>query len=188
MRLMILVIATALAAACDRGGRASDTTAGGVPDSVSSDAPTTGVGTQLTAQSALLVVIEPGEAGNAPADLLLTDPAGRRTGRDPRVGFAMNEIAGASYDAVPASTADPSSPSAAMANQLTVATPSEGAYEILVVGTRAGSYTLGIQLSMPDGGRRATALQGLATGPNLARRFRFTYARTDTGAIVVVAP
>ena len=72
-----------------------------------------------------------------------------------------------------------------MANQLTVATPTEGAYEILVVGTRAGSYTLGIQLSMPDGGRRAAALHGLATGPNLSRRFRFTYSRTDTGAIVI---
>lgn len=184
MRLMILVVAAILTAACDRGGRAADTT-GGVPDSVSSVAPTSGAGTQLAAQSALLVVIEPGESGNAPAELLLTDPSGRRTGRDPRVGFAMNEITGASYDAVPASTADPSSPSAALANQLTVATPTEGAYEILVVGTRAGSYTLGIQLSMPDGGRRAAALHGLGTAPNLARRFRFTYARSDTGAIVI---
>ena len=184
MRPMILVIAAALAAACDRGGRASDTT-GVVPDSVSSVAPTSVAGTQLAAQSALLVVIEAGESGNAPAELLLTDPSGRRTGRDPRVGFAMNEIAGASYDAVPASSADPSSPSAALANQLSVAAPTEGVYEILVVGTRAGSYTLGIQLSMPDGGRRATALQGLATGPNLARRFRFSYARSDTGAIVL---
>jgi len=181
---MILALAAAFAAGCDRGGRAADTT-GGAADSLNPDTPATGAGTQLAAQSALLVVIEPGESGNAPAELLLTDPSGRRTGRDPRVGFAMNEIAGASYDAVPASAADPSSASAALANQLTVATPTEGAYEILVVGTRAGSYTLGIQLSMPDGSRRATALHGLATGPNVARRFRFTYARADTGELVI---
>lgn len=185
MRLMILAVAAALTAGCDRGGRAADTTGAAAADSVNPDASAAATGTRLAAPSALLVVIEPAGPGNAPADLLLTDPSGRRTGRDPRVGFAMREIEGSSYDSVPAATSDPSSASAPLANQLTVEAPAEGAYEILVVGNRAGSYTLGLQLSMPNGGRRAAALQGLSTDRNQARRFRFSYARSDTGAIVL---
>ena len=185
MRLMILAFATAFAAGCSSGERTTDTSTAAATDSSAIAGPETASGTQLAAESSLLVVIEPAGPGNAPADLLLTAPSGRRTGRDPRVGFAMNEIEGASYDSVPAAAADPSSASAPLANQLTVARPSEGPYEILVVGTRAGSYTLGVQLSMPDGGRRAAALQGLSTDRNQARRFRFSYGRSDTGAIVL---
>ena len=185
MRPMILAFAAAFSAGCNSGGRTADTSTAAAADSATFVGPETASGTQLAAESALLVVIEPAGPGNAPADLLLTAPSGRRTGRDPRVGFVMKEIEGASYDSVPAAAADPSSASAPLANQLTVATPREGAYEILVVGTRAGSYTLGVQLSMPDGGRRAAALHGLSTDRNQARRFRFSYARSDTGAIIL---
>ena len=185
MRPIILATLAAAVIACQRGERSADTDPAAGDSTSQEPRAEPGAGTELAAPSALLVGIEPVEAGNAPADILLTDPTGRRAGRDPRVGFSMSEVAGASYDSVPAAAADPSAASPPLARQLTVPSPSEGAYEILVVGTRAAPYTLRIQLSMPDGGQRATAVQGLHADRNQARRFRFRYAASDTGAIVL---
>lgn len=182
---MILATLAAAVVACERGGSSADTGASRVDSASQEPGAGPAAGTELAAQSALLVGIEPVEAGNAPADILLTSPTGRRAGRDPRVGFSMSEIVGASYDSVPAAMADPSAAAPPLARQLTVPTPAEGAYEILVVGTRAAPYTLRIQLSMPDGAQRAAVVQGLHADRNQARRFRFSYAASDTGAIVL---
>jgi len=80
----------------------------------------------------------------SPAELLLTDPQGRRTGRDPIGNVDFEEIPESAYvddSIVDPETGEPVPPIMA----IEVLEPIEGMYRLQVIGTQAGSYSLYIR-------------------------------------------
>jgi uncharacterized repeat protein (TIGR01451 family) len=65
----------------------------------------------------------------SPANLYVTDPAGRHVGIDPNTGEVVNEISGATFSA----------------NQASIPNPLPGEYDIRIFGTETGPYTLTIE-------------------------------------------
>lgn len=78
----------------------------------------------------------------SPAELLITDPQGRRLGRDPLTGISFNEINRGSYyqEGISAATDDPLSPHESKV--LLIPTPTQGEYSLQVIGTGTGIYSL----------------------------------------------
>lgn len=89
---------------------------------------------------------------NSPAQLLVTDEMGRRTGFDPETGTFVNEIPGASYDPEYA-IKDQSNPSGNphYTKQLLLVEPEGEYFTLQVIGTGEGSYTLDGAVSDGDG-------------------------------------
>jgi hypothetical protein len=81
-------------------------------------------------------------AADPPLDFIVTDPQGRRTGRDPRTGATYDEIPGASlgFEWIDIG-GDPSQPGE-VSRTFTSTAPLDGGYTIQVIGAVAGSYRL----------------------------------------------
>ena len=81
----------------------------------------------------------------SPAELLLTDRQGRRTGYDPETGTIVDEIPGSAYvqaaNVVTADTVDPQAPTGKL---LTVTAPHDDLYTLSVIGTGSGPYHLSV--------------------------------------------
>ena len=80
----------------------------------------------------------------APAELLVTDPQGHRTGVDPRTGTVYNEIPDATYFVDELIADDGTGMSAPPLKVFYCPTPLDGNYDIQVIGTGSGSYTLDV--------------------------------------------
>jgi hypothetical protein len=81
---------------------------------------------------------------HSPAELLLTDPQGRRTGRDPIRNVDCREIPNSGYgdeSIADAETREPVPPEM----ELDIREPMDGTYILQVVGTENGSYSLYIR-------------------------------------------
>jgi hypothetical protein len=78
----------------------------------------------------------------SPAELLITDPQGRRTGVDPRTGSIYDEIPGAFYSARSLDSDDGSAETLPPVKELYLSAPLDGSYTIQVIGTGNGSYEL----------------------------------------------
>jgi len=87
--------------------------------------------------SASKMVVELG----SPANLFVVDSEGRRVGFDPETGNVLNEIPGATYSGP---ETEP--------EVITLMNP-EGIYEIQVIGTDIGSYTLTVKWTDPSTGQ-----------------------------------
>lgn len=75
---------------------------------------------------------------HSPANLCVIDPTGKCIGFDPQTATTINEISTAVYTGP---DCDP--------QVISIASPLEGAYHILLTGTDTGSYTLDIELLSP---------------------------------------
>jgi parallel beta-helix repeat protein len=75
----------------------------------------------------------------SPANLLITDPSGRRIGADPATGQSVNEIPGAFYSGP---DAEP--------EQIIIPNPIIGSYSIALKGTTSGCYTLAAEYFMAN--------------------------------------
>jgi hypothetical protein len=78
----------------------------------------------------------------SPAELLVTDPQGHRTGVDPRTGITYNEIPGAFYSVQAINSTDGSGETSHPVKELYSSAPLSGDYKIQVIGTGNGSYAL----------------------------------------------
>jgi hypothetical protein len=106
-------------------------------------------------------------SGHSPIELLVTDPLGRRSGRDPRTGTRYDEIPQALYEAVEIAPAG-DGPTHAFKN-LTIYEPVDGPYHVEVIGTGAGPFTL---VTLSSDWRGETTLRteaGEATNGSVAR-------------------
>jgi hypothetical protein len=81
---------------------------------------------------------------NPPAELLLTDPRGRKIGRDPRRNREYDGIPDAYY-VDEAAHDDETGEVGPVTRELVVPRPPAGAYQLQVIGTTKGKYDLSIQ-------------------------------------------
>ena len=140
-------------------------------------------------QSELFVLLRPVPKGEAPAELLVTDSKGRRTGVEPATLKTLREITNASYDSAPPPQQTDTDPEpGALTKQLDVVTPWPGAYSVVVVGRRAGEVMLVVRIVTPRGETRESPARRLAIHSGDVQRFAFTYDPAQTGPIVIASP
>lgn len=79
----------------------------------------------------------------SPAELLVTDPQGRKLGKDPITGILYDEIPGGSYGSEGIGNADSEVPvTVHQTKNIWITQPEIGNYSIKVIGAGAGDYTL----------------------------------------------
>lgn len=137
-------------------------------------------------QSELIVVLQPPAKGNRPAELLVINARGERTGFDPATRAAIAQIRQASYDSAPPSTQTDEDPEPeSLERRFTFVTPVEGRYEVDVVGRGPGRYMLEVRMITPAGRTRTAVVPGRVAGNRDVQRYEITYARADTAAPLV---
>lgn len=123
----------------------------------------------------------------SPADLLVTDPFGRKTGYDPITGIEYNQIPGSGYQGESLDDDETDEPSEDHWFVLDIAGPAEGKYTIQVTGTDTGTYDLEVRTINVDGQPAPmTALNDVATEPDKIHKFAFEYSATSSTPPVLV--
>ncbi len=104
----------------------------------------------------------------SPAELLVTDPQGRRIGRDPITNTVYDEVPDGIYakEGPIASSDVPLDPATIHETKVVaIPTPLDGSYNIQVIGTASGSYALESLLYDQSGQSEASIVEGnTATG------------------------
>lgn len=137
-------------------------------------------------QSELFVILEPVAGGHAVAELLVTDPGGRRTGVDSGSFRSLAEILHASYDSAPPPTQTDGDPEPGpLTKQLSLVTPTPGSYTVAVVGRRAGAYSLVVRVTTPSGDVREGAVRGARIRAGDVHRFVAWYDPAHTGPLAL---
>jgi hypothetical protein len=182
---------SAMIVGCRPAAHTPDTTSGKdaamMADSAKPERPPGIVSKQRTSQppldvSELILTLQLVDSANNPADLLVTDPAGRRTGSDPLRNGGLAEIPSAGYDSSPPPTQTEEDPApAALARTFTLVTPPPGRYVVEVLGRRRGPYALEVTIVTPVGQRRRHTTLGAITRAGEIQRFEILYAPVDSG-------
>ncbi|MBA3946618.1 MAG: hypothetical protein H0X37_18895 [Herpetosiphonaceae bacterium] len=111
----------------------------------------------------------------SPAELLITDPQGRRTGVDPRTGTTYSEIPGASYYVQALADDTGQGPPPHPVKEFYAPTPTDGSYKVEVIGTGSGSYTFD-QLTYDAGGAPSNNTVVGQTTPGQVDTYNISYA------------
>ena len=135
--------------------------------------------------SELVITIAPVGTGHAVADLLVTEPGGRRTGWVASTSKSIAEIPNTSYDSSPPPEQGEFDPPRPLKKTFDLVTPWPGRYEVVVVGRRAGRYELKVTITTRLGAVRVspTVTGTIAVGEE--KHFSFSYTRSDTGAVAL---
>ena len=110
----------------------------------------------------------------SPAELLLTDAQGRKSGKDPISGISYNEIAGASYYYEGINGAEDNQSSSHESKVLWIPQAPEGKYQLSVIGTGEGNYTLDSLLYDANGDAH-TQTSSSTTNPNLISDYNVNF-------------
>lgn len=127
-----------------------------------------------------------GFQSGSPADLLVTDPQGRRTGVDPRTGITYQEIPDAFYYVEALADDTGQGGSGHPYKIFDMSAPPNGSYIIQVIGTGSGSYTLDILNYDELGNPASTAVSGQIEESNVDA-YRMDYSSTPGAGVVVVS-
>lgn len=114
----------------------------------------------------------------SPAELLVTDPLGRRLGRDPLSGIDYDEITDAGYtEEGPILSSDtPIDPDEIHEGRIIyIHSPINGNYDIKVIGTDSGAYTLDF-LIYDDAGESFVASFEKITAPDVVSDYSLNYS------------
>jgi hypothetical protein len=121
-----------------------------------------------------------------PVDLLLVDPLGRTSGRDPQANQLLSEIPYSSYEAE--SLADDVSGAPGPETRiLYLSNPVEGEYLLKVVGTETGEYTLEIRGHDEGLNPSHVIFQKVTTAKNTEHRYQIDYSPVEGSQITVVS-
>ncbi|PIT97339.1 hypothetical protein COT77_01985, partial [Candidatus Berkelbacteria bacterium CG10_big_fil_rev_8_21_14_0_10_41_12] len=114
------------------------------------------------AQSAIALAL------GSPAELLVTDSLGRKLGKDPITGIEYNEIPDAWYfeDGFDDPTGE-TPPSQERNKLIQILEPVDGEYNIQVIGTGTGSYTMNLSVYDETGESKDIAKEGETTTDNI---------------------
>lgn len=113
----------------------------------------------------------------SPVELLITDPQGRRLGKDIAAGMEYNEIPDATYtyETPPLSEEPSESEGAPRIKVADIPDTMDGQYNIKVSGTRAGSYTLEFFTNDTSGKVKDEIISGLIDA-DIVQDFEFNYS------------
>lgn len=127
--------------------------------------------------SEVIVLIEPVAYDSiAPAEVLLTDAAGRRAGVEPVTWRALLEIPNTRYDSTPPLTQTDGDPEpGGLVKQLNLVTPRAGHYALQILGRRNGTYTLTLTLVTPRDDKRQAKARAQQIREGEIHLFRFAY-------------
>ncbi len=128
-----------------------------------------------------------GEAMAPPAEMLLTDPAGRRVGVDPKAGARLLELPGASYKQEGLGDAETGEPGPST-TVLWLPEPPPGEYRLEVVGTAAGRYDLEIQALDRDLAPSRAVRLGVGTAPDAVDRYVIRYSPRPGSKVNLTGP
>lgn len=103
-------------------------------------------------------------------ELFLTDPLGRRTGVDPETKQFFSEIPGSSYGEDQIGDNNP-------LKALDVMEPMEGKYQLQIVGTASGSYSLTTRIEDQVGNIQSTTTKGVID-EEVVSTFEVNYSST----------
>ncbi len=117
---------------------------------------------------------------NPPGELLLSDPAGNMTGRDPRSHYAYREIPGVSYG-----WRDVAGVPGQEEEFMHVRNPLNGYYSLRVVGTDYGTYV--VMLRAYDASRNTADVQlsRLRIQPGEVQHFVITYSNLGGARVTI---
>lgn len=113
---------------------------------------------------------------HSPAELLVTDPQGRRVGLDPITGVSYDEVPEASYfeDTLASNGGSGSDPNAIRTKSVIIPTPIDGGYVIQVIGTGSGAYSMIASATNSGGQVFEQSVEGL-TQLGQTNVYEFTY-------------
>ena len=111
----------------------------------------------------------------SPAELLLTDPSGRRTGVNPSTGTTFEEIPGSSYAVDTIDPPDEPDAKGIDTKMLEVSPLPDGPYTLAVQGTGSGTYHLEFRYEGVDHvGEAKAAIRDIPIAPGTVHTYRFT--------------
>jgi len=124
---------------------------------------------------------------HSPAELLLTDSSGLRTGIDPIAGASFAEIAGATYndDSFDDPNDDTDTPAHVDAKVLDLTPGAPGTYNLTVTGTGTGTYDLDLTAFDPTFQRSYTTIEDMPVSPGSTQVYTFTLPVAPGGSFPV---
>ncbi|MFQ6083824.1 MAG: hypothetical protein ACE5WD_10760 [Candidatus Aminicenantia bacterium] len=112
----------------------------------------------------------------SPAELLITDPLGRKLGKDPISNISYDEIPGGSYYSEGIGNPFPETPiPTEESKNIWISEPISGEYDIKVIGTDTGSYTMGLLVYDENGQSEDITEEGNTTVNNI-QEFELNYS------------
>jgi hypothetical protein len=108
---------------------------------------------------------------HSPAELLLTNPAGQRTGIDPTTNTVFNEDPNSSYDDISISDDQDETQPGIEEKELMLGAPPTGDYTLQVTGTDTGTYVLEFLGRDTTGAPSQTVFPPLPTAPGVVNTF-----------------
>lgn len=108
---------------------------------------------------------------HSPAELLLTSPAGLRTGLDPVTGASFSEDPNSSYDDISIDDEQDDTQPGIEEKELVVGVPPSGDYTLRVTGTDTGTYVLEFLGRDTSGNPSQTVFPPLPTAPGVVNTF-----------------
>ncbi len=121
----------------------------------------------------------------SPAEFLITDPTGKKLGKDPSTGMAYNEIPNGSYfsDGID----DPSGempPSGHETKWIYIDSPVSGNYSVKVLGSGAGEYTTEL-LAVDNSGAEYSKVFIGNTEPGISAEYDLLYNSDNSGNVIL---
>lgn len=101
-------------------------------------------------------------SAHSPVEFVVTDPAGRKAGYDPRTGTTVDEIPGAVYETIELGPSDGAvaGVESSVFPQMMIPAPEDGEYTTEVIGTGSGDYTLQLVASNWEGDVTQSSVTG----------------------------
>ncbi len=123
----------------------------------------------------------------SPAELLVTDPLGRKLGKDPVTGVEYNEIPGGSYGREGISSkneGEEPEPPAHESKTIWIPSPGDGEYSIDVIGTGEGNYALDSLVYATNSEPHSESLNG-HTQNNLVADYNLNFTPNEPENIII---
>lgn len=115
----------------------------------------------------------------SPAELLVTDPQGRKLGKDPINNIEYNEIPGGSYYQEGIGNPFPEIPTATKESKfIWIPHPLDGQYDIQVIGTETENYKMEL-LAYDQKGESKDVIHKGDIAPNIVQEFELNYSKEN---------
>lgn len=136
--------------------------------------------TTITNQSGITIYL------HSPAELLLTDPQGRKLGIDPATGQYFKEIPKSFYE-LSALTDQETGLTDEPSKELTFGEPLDGEYSLEVIGTGSGDYALEVRAMDNTMQRSSFLVDQVPIIPNERHSYRFYFSGTGAAPLEFIA-